>query len=188
MTPEDAIRIEGQREAADQVSMANTVTSLRFCGTLDWSRFFESVSQVEQILRRDPSGVYGRMDFASRDQYRRAVEELADAAAGEGQVRVALESVDAARRSGSAAVTVDATHVGYYLNGAGRREFEAIVAFQPRARRARAPRALLRTRRRSISARSRCSPLLVVAGGVALCRGPGPRTAGTIAAGRAARR
>ena len=34
----------------------------------------ERVSLVEQVLQRDPSGVYGRMDFLSRDRYRQAVE------------------------------------------------------------------------------------------------------------------
>ena len=131
MTPEDAIRIEGQHEAADQVSMANTITSLRFAGTLDWSRFFESVSQVEHILRRDPSGTYGRMDFVSRDQYRRVVEQLGGTAAGN-QVRVALDCIDAARRSGNRGGDPRQAHVGYYLAGSGRSEFERLIGFRPR--------------------------------------------------------
>ena len=43
-TPEDAVRSENQRQATDQVSTGNTVTSLRFCATLDWSRLVERVS------------------------------------------------------------------------------------------------------------------------------------------------
>ena len=78
LTLEDAIRVEGQHEAADQASMANAITSLRFCATLDWSRFFESVSQVEQVLHRDPGGIYGRMDFASRDRTAGSSRQLAD--------------------------------------------------------------------------------------------------------------
>ena len=74
------------------------MTSLRFCATLDWSRFVEQVSPVEEILRRDPAGVYPRMDFASRDRYRHAVEDLAEPT-GEAQVRVALRAVESARRA-----------------------------------------------------------------------------------------
>ena len=77
-TPEDAVRADNQDQATDLVSASNTVTSLRFCATLDWSDFVEQVSAVEDILRRDPAGVYPRMDFASRDRYRHAVEDLAD--------------------------------------------------------------------------------------------------------------
>ena len=39
------------------------------------------------MLQRDPAGVYGRMDFLSRDRYRQAVEELAEPS-GEAQLRV----------------------------------------------------------------------------------------------------
>ncbi len=77
--------------------MANLIGSLRLISSFDWSEFFESVSLVEQVLQRDPAGVYARMDFRSRDRYRHAVEELADPT-GEGQLRVALKSVERARR------------------------------------------------------------------------------------------
>ena len=77
--------------------MANLIGSLRLISTFDWSEFFESVSLVEQVLQRDPAGVYGRMDFRSRDRYRHAVEELAEPT-GDGQLRVALKSVERARQ------------------------------------------------------------------------------------------
>ncbi len=132
MTPEDAVRSENQRHATDQVSTGNTVTSLRFCATLDWSRFVELVSPMEEILRRDPAGVYPRMDFASRDRYRHAVEDLADRT-GEAQVRVALRTVESARRSAQQKGISDrAAHVGYHLIGPGRRGLELDVAYRPR--------------------------------------------------------
>jgi cyclic beta-1,2-glucan synthetase len=87
-TIEDAIRAEGQHQAAEQAGMANLIGSLRLISTFDWSEFFESVSLVEQILQRDPAGVYSRMDFRSRDRYRQAVEELA-VPTGDGQLRLA---------------------------------------------------------------------------------------------------
>src|ERR1017187_1386044 len=79
-TSEDAVRAEYQRQATDQASTGNTITSLRLCATLDWSRYVERVSLVEQILRRDPAAVYTRMDFQSRDRrpglYRQHDHEL----------------------------------------------------------------------------------------------------------------
>ena len=85
-TAEAAIRGEHQRQAADQVSVANAITSLRLCSAIDWRQFVESVSLVEQVLQRDPAGAYGRMDFLSRDRQRQAVEELS-APSGDAQVR-----------------------------------------------------------------------------------------------------
>ena len=131
-TPEDAVRAENQRQATDQVSTANTVTSLRLCATLDWSRFVESVSLVEEILRRDPAGVYPRMDFASRDRYRHAVEDLAEPT-GEAQVRVALRTVESARQAAEQdGIGEKAAHVGHHLIGPGRRGLEIDVAYRPR--------------------------------------------------------
>ncbi len=127
-TPEDLVRAESQQQATDQVSTGNTVTSLRLCATLDWSRYVERVSSVEQILLRDPVAVYGRMDFQSRDRYRHAVEELAEPT-GEAQVRVALRAVESARQAAQArGASERAAHVGYHLIGKGRPGLEIDVA------------------------------------------------------------
>jgi cyclic beta-1,2-glucan synthetase len=68
---------EHQRQAADQVSIANAITAIRFVDATDWRAFFERCSIVEAELRRDPAGIYARMDFPSRDRYRHALEQLA---------------------------------------------------------------------------------------------------------------
>ena len=132
---EDAIRSEHQRQAAAQVSVANVITSLRLCATLDWSQYFEAVSLVERVLQRDPAGAYGSMDFLSRDRYRQAVEELAEPT-GEAQLRVALRAVESARQAAESGRRADrAAHVGHHLIGKGRPDLETDVAYRPRLRR-----------------------------------------------------
>ncbi|HUG53050.1 MAG TPA: glucoamylase family protein, partial [Vicinamibacteria bacterium] len=131
LTSEDAIRSEHQGQAAAQVSVANVITSLRLCSSLDWSQYFETVSLVERVLQQDPAGRYGGMDFLSRDRYRQAVEELADRT-GEAQVRVGLRAVESARQAAEAGGADRAAHVGYHLIGRGRRGLEADVAHRPR--------------------------------------------------------
>ena len=132
-TAEAAIRGEHQHQAANQVSVANAVTSLRLCSAIDWRQYVESVSLVEQVLQRDPAGAYSRMDFLSRDRQRQAVEELAEPN-GDAQVRVALRAIESSRQaaaaSGSAADR--AAHVGYHLIDRGRPTFEVDVAYRPR--------------------------------------------------------
>jgi cyclic beta-1,2-glucan synthetase len=127
---EDVVRADQQALAAAQVSMANTITSLRFCANYAWSRYVEKVCLVEQVLQRDPAGAYGRMDFASRDRYRGAVEEIAEPT-GQAQVDVALKAVDLARSSLAANPEARAGHVGYYLIGRGRPELEKAVTYRP---------------------------------------------------------
>ncbi|TMQ69858.1 MAG: carbohydrate-binding protein, partial [Candidatus Eisenbacteria bacterium] len=130
-TVENAVRAEHQRQAMNHLSMGNSITSLRLCATLDWNEYVEGVSLIEQILRRDPPGLYARMEFASRDRYRHAVEALAEPN-GEAQVRVALRAVESARQAAEKLGTdFKAAHVGYHLIGGGRRELESDVAHHP---------------------------------------------------------
>ena len=44
---------------------------------MDWRAFVETMSAVDQVLREDPGGAYGRMDFATRDRYRHVIEKIA---------------------------------------------------------------------------------------------------------------
>jgi cyclic beta-1,2-glucan synthetase len=74
---DELVRIENQLQASSQVTISNTITSFRLLDTVDWTELFESVSVVEQILRRDPSGVYAGGDFRTRDACRHAVEGIA---------------------------------------------------------------------------------------------------------------
>ncbi|MGE5717785.1 MAG: glycosyltransferase family 2 protein, partial [Acidobacteriota bacterium] len=124
-TLEDAVRAENQRQAALQLSIANAVSALRLCETLDWGPFVERVSLVEEALRYDPGGVYGRMDFSTRDRYRHAIEKLAPRS-GEDQVRVARRAAARARETPPEADPRQA-HVGWFLVGPGRPEFEKDV-------------------------------------------------------------
>jgi cyclic beta-1,2-glucan synthetase len=128
---EEAVRAEHQRQTMGQASMGNSITSLRLVSTTDWNLAIEHVSLMEQVLRRDPAGVYGRMDFASRDRYRQAVEELSEAA-GDAQVRVALRAIESARQAAEKAAGDSSGHIGFHLIGPGRRDFEVDVAYVPR--------------------------------------------------------
>ena len=58
-TLEDVVRASHQKQAALQVSIANAISALRLCGTLDWGPFVERVSLVEEALRHDPGGTTG---------------------------------------------------------------------------------------------------------------------------------
>ena len=118
---EDAIRAEHQHQSMSQVSMANSITSLRLCCSLDWSRFFERVSVVEEILRSDPAAVYARMDFKSRDRYRHAIEELAQPTAeSQKQRRAPVHRERAAGGRAETRTTRAARTSGYHLIGKGR--------------------------------------------------------------------
>jgi cellobiose phosphorylase len=77
LTIDQLVQSENQQQAADQLSISNSIGSLRFLGATDWRTFVENISVVEQTLREDPASVYKKMDFATRDRYRHVVERIA---------------------------------------------------------------------------------------------------------------
>jgi len=133
--PLDELSLNLQHEqAADQVSIANTITSIRFVEAKEWRVFFEQTSFVEQALREDPAGTYPRMDFASRDRYRHALEQLAkrsplsEVIVAEATVSLCLEALK--EKPGGHV----RGHVGSYLIGSGRYALEKAVGYKPRTR------------------------------------------------------
>lgn len=120
--------VAGHTAATCQLSIANSIGSLRFIGGMDWRDFVEGLSLVEQVLRTDPVDVYGRQDFITRDRYRHAVEEFArhsrfsEIEVAENAIRLAREALrdgpDPGRRG----------HVGYYLVNRGRRKLMQVLS------------------------------------------------------------
>ncbi len=127
LTIEQLVRAENQQQAADRVSISNSIGSLRFLGAMDWREFVETMSVVEQTLREDPGGVYGNMDFATRDYYRHVVEKMAkNSRCSESEVaRKAIQSAreGAARKDGDERVA----HVGFYLVDKGLAQLERLA-------------------------------------------------------------
>ncbi|HEU4595677.1 MAG TPA: glucoamylase family protein [Pyrinomonadaceae bacterium] len=134
LSTEQAVHLEHQRQAAAQVTVGNIITSMRLLSTLDWRDFFESVSLVDPLLGEDPSGIYARMNFQTRDRYRHVIERIAKRTGADeldvarGALRLAAEAraeqpQDAAR-----------AHVGAYLIGDEVVRLEQVFRYRPRLR------------------------------------------------------
>src|SRR5450759_50604 len=111
LTIEQLVQSETQKQAADQVSISNSIGSLRFLGAMEWREFVETMSGVEQKLREDPGGVYGKMDFATRDRYRHVVERIAKASPLS-ESEVARKAIQLAHEGASSATAKGGTHGG----------------------------------------------------------------------------
>ncbi len=61
LTIDQLVLAENQQQAADQVSIGNSIGSLRFLGAMDWRVFVETMSAVERVLLGDPARTYGDM-------------------------------------------------------------------------------------------------------------------------------
>ncbi|HZI53273.1 MAG TPA: cyclic beta 1-2 glucan synthetase, partial [Chitinophagaceae bacterium] len=127
MTTNGLVHTENQKQAADQVSMSNSISSLRFLSNTDWREFVETNSVVEQTLRQDTGGIYAAMDFDTRDQYRHVVEKIAKRSKLSeqevAQIAIQLAKENAERN----AKETRTTHVGFYLIGKGLGQTEKLA-------------------------------------------------------------
>ncbi|HWE03792.1 MAG TPA: glucoamylase family protein [Tepidisphaeraceae bacterium] len=127
-TIEGIFRQASQNQAADQLSIGNSIGSLRLLGATDWKNFVEAMSRVEKALATDPAGVYPTMDFATRDRYRHAVEEIArqspltEEAVAASAIELSKNAVERGVRHGAHndRHAAQMPHVGYFLIGHGR--------------------------------------------------------------------
>jgi len=133
-TSDDIVRVEHQRQAAMNVTVRNVIMSMGLMSALDWTEFFESVSLVDRVLWADVN--YAAMDFATRDSYRHAIEELARGSS-RAELDVAREAIAQAARS--EVRDGRRNDPGFYLVGGGRPALEATLGFRTSM-----PRRLLR--------------------------------------------
>ena len=132
---DEIVRAEHQEQATTTVTVRNIITSMRLISNFDWEHFFESVSLVDRVLR-DGSN-FGAMDFATRDAYRHAIEDLASGSRCS-EIEVAERAVNRARNAVSRTSATDGdghgvgssrqddrrADPGYYLVSGGRLDFE----------------------------------------------------------------
>ena len=128
-TADDVVREEHQRQGSGAVTVRNIITSLRAISDADWSKLFERMSSVDDVLAAD--GTFSGMDFPTRNLYRSAIEELArgsNRAETEVARRAVLTAQQALRDQGSD--TDRRSDPGYHLLMGGRRAFEKAIGFQ----------------------------------------------------------
>jgi cellobiose phosphorylase len=117
---------DSHEQAAEHLSISNSIGSLRFLGNMDWKTFVEEQSHVEQILRRDPAGAYAAQDFATRDHYRHIVEQLA-MRSGRSEIEIAQMALEQAAAAPLKPDCCRARHVGSHLIGGDRFAFRKRV-------------------------------------------------------------
>ena len=109
--------------------------SLRELGYADWTIVGEPLLVFDRVLRQDPAGAYPRMDFESREGYRKRVAALARYADAT-EVEVAQEALRLARtaserRIGDPRVHMRESHIGFYLVDAGVPDLSHAVGYRP---------------------------------------------------------
>src|ERR1700733_831312 len=96
--------------------VAGCVRTLWSLEAISWKTFVETASRTEAALKRDPAGIYSRMDLATRDRYRLELNRIATEAnlTEEDVAKAALKRAEQAAAGNS---DPRMFHVGYYLVG-----------------------------------------------------------------------
>ncbi len=122
---EQAVHLSHQSQAANQVTVANIITSMRLISSLNWRDFFESLSTVDRLLETDP--VYKKMDFLTRDRYRHVIENIgkktkySEIQIAEGVLNLTRSNEDQNEKR---------SHVGYYLIDTGIQETAKLFKYK----------------------------------------------------------
>ena len=132
---EEITLTEHQTLAGGNVTMGNIIRGLRLINDIDWTEWFESVSQVDALLRG--SSDFAALDFPSRNQYRVAIEDLARRS-GLTEYQVTERAVELSASAGTATGAEDAasagpsgSDIGFFLIGARRTELERAIGYRP---------------------------------------------------------
>ena len=130
---DELVQQEHSTQSAANLSVRNIVTSMREISSLDWRNFFESISLVESTLCANKT--YASMDFASRDRYRHAIEDLARYS-GRQEIDVVHELLQRVELTSSMQQNSDPLSMrrldpGFHLIAEGRATFENELGYQP---------------------------------------------------------
>ncbi|QDB99444.1 glucoamylase family protein [Mesorhizobium sp. 8] len=131
---EEIIIAEHQTLSSGNVTTGNIIRGLRLINDVDWTVWFEEVSRIDALLRERTN--FASLDFASRDQYRQEIEELAKRSDKSEYVvaEKATELAGYAQRPGVAqgdVLPAECVDVGFFLVGPRRLELEQAIDFRP---------------------------------------------------------
>lgn len=129
-------RLHSPSNAGEASLLSLRIKSLRDAGYADWVSLLEPQVLFDAILRRDPAQAYARMDFESRERYRKRVSEIARHS-DQTELQVAATALELAelaqhRQIADPRVYLRKAHIGFYLVDKGLPQLTARVGYRPR--------------------------------------------------------
>jgi len=120
---------------SDACGIPDLLRSLRDIRQTSWRVVIEPLILFDHILRQDPAGAYSRMDYESRDLYRKKLVHIAAHSDGS-ELEVATEAIALAREAEKhphhdPRVTQRRSHVGAYLLAGEAALVERKLGFRP---------------------------------------------------------
>ena len=106
--------------AVNKVTIGNLITSIKEISRTDFSDVAKEISEIEEILRQDPAGVYCNMDYKTKSDYQSRIQELARKT-NISELYIARTLLELAQKNVENKTEKDTkmqekkNHIGYYL-------------------------------------------------------------------------
>ena len=98
--------------ALRKVSIGNSIVSIKKIQRINFLEIFEKINEVEEVLKKDPIGIYEKMDDKTKEYYRNSIEEISKKTKIS-EIYIAKKVLELSRKN----VELDKkkSHIGYYL-------------------------------------------------------------------------
>ena len=114
-TVSEVIKKEHFDIAVRKVSIGNSITSIKKIQRINFLEIFEKINGVEEILRKDPSKVYEKMDDKTKEYYRSRIKEISKKTKIS-EIYIARKALELAEK---ADINTKLAHIGYYFVDCG---------------------------------------------------------------------
>lgn len=120
--------------ALKKVSIGNAIKSIHSIQRMNFQEIFETINGVEEILKKDPSGVYENMDYKTKEYYRNKIKEIAKKTKIS-EIYISRKTLELAERN---KYEQGKNHIGYYLISEGTKDL-----YESLGRKKKSPRLLV---------------------------------------------
>ena len=122
----DIIKKEHFDIAVRKVSIGNSITSIKKIQRINFLEIFEKVNGVEELLKKDPSLVYEKMDNKTKEYYRNKIKEISKKTKIS-EIYIARKLLELANGNEK-----KKSHIGYYLIDEGIEELYKVLKYKKR--------------------------------------------------------
>ena len=116
ITVPEAIQKEHFDIAIRKISMGNCITSIKTLQRINFLEIFEKINGVEEILNRDPAGIYEHMEYKTKEYYRNAIKEISKKTKMS-EIYISKKAIELCNKN---KLDTKHRHIGYYLIDEGK--------------------------------------------------------------------
>ena len=127
-TVSEAIQKEHFDTAIGKISMSNCITSIKKIQRINFLDIFEKINGVEEILSREPAGIYENMEYKTKEYYRNTIKEIAKKT-NMSEIYVAKKVVELCEKE---EIGSKKSHIGYYLIDEGKEKLYNKLEYKER--------------------------------------------------------